>query len=240
MEKNEKALDLILQQGVLPLFYHPNRDVCSEVLRSLYRAGIRANRDVCSEVLRSLYRAGIRAVEFTNRGEAAVDNFLFMRGIVENELEGMLLGVGTIKNKMHVTEFVNEGADFIVSPGLIEDVADIASRNDVLWVPGCMTSTEIIQAEEMGASLIKLFPGSLLGPSYVTAIREIFPDLLFMPTGGVEANEENLSAWFKAGVSAVGLGSRLISNDVLERNDYTSLEAATRKLIEMVNRVRSF
>jgi 2-dehydro-3-deoxyphosphogluconate aldolase/(4S)-4-hydroxy-2-oxoglutarate aldolase len=221
MEKNQKALNLIIDQGMLPLFYH-------------------SDRMVCAEVLKALYRAGIRAVEFTNRGEAAVDNFLYLRGIVENEMEGMLLGVGTIKNKVHATEFVNEGADFIISPGLVEDVADIASRNDVLWVPGCMTATEIIQAEEMGATLVKLFPGSLLGPSYVKAIREIFPDLYFMPTGGVEVTDENLGAWFRSGVSVVGLGSNLISKDILERGDYSSLETVARKSIEMVNRVRSF
>ncbi len=124
-------------------------------------------------------------------------------------------------------------------PGVVEEVATLVHKNDLLWVPGCMTTTEIIVAEDLDAKLIKLFPGSLLGPSYVAALKEIFPDLLFMPTGGVEANRGNISEWFKAGVSAVGLGSNLISKNLMATKDYASIQSATTEILQIVQRVRT-
>lgn len=219
MDKRKKVLNQIIEQGILPLYFHP--DVTTSV-----------------QVLRTLYQAGIRVVEYTNRGEAALNNFLHLRKIVDTELPGLLLGIGTIKNKIDATEFINEGADFVICPGLVEEVAEVTHRNDLLWIPGCMTVTEIILAEDLDAKLIKLFPGNLLGPSYVTAIKEIFPNLLFIPTGGVDTTEENVSGWFKSGVCAVGLGSKLISKETMASKDYTSLESLTRKVLEMVHKVK--
>jgi len=220
MDKKKKVLNLIIEQGILPLYFHPDAGVSVQILKAMYQAGI-------------------RVVEYTNRGETAWENFLQLRKVADKELPGLQLGAGTIKDKIAATEFVNEGADFIVCPGTIEEVAAVVHRNNSLWVPGCMTTTEIIRAEDLGAQLIKLFPGNLLGPTYVTAVREIFPELLFMPTGGVGANEESLSMWFKSGVSAVGLGSNLISKDLVEKRDYISIESVTKKALQTVQRVRS-
>lgn len=144
MDKNKKVLDIILQQGILPLYFHPDADVSAHVLRAMYRAGI-------------------RAVEYTNRGEEALENFLHLKKVAKKELPGLLLGVGTIKNKIEATEFINEGADFIICPGVVAEVAAIVHRNNLLWVPGCMTTTEIITAEDLDAKLIKLFPGVYSG-----------------------------------------------------------------------------
>jgi len=220
MEKKKKIVNLIVEQGVLPLYFHPSREISGEVLKALYRAGI-------------------RVVEYTNRGETALENFLYLRKVVDTELHGLQLGIGTIKNKIDATEFINEGADFIVCPGITEEVADVVHSNGLLWVPGCATTTEIMKAEELEAKLIKLFPGSLLGPSFVNAIKEIFPDLLFMPTGGVETTDENIGAWFKAGVSAVGLGSKLISNVLMEAKDYAAIESLTREALQIAGRIRN-
>ncbi len=219
MDKKKKLTDLVIDQGILPLYFHND-------------AGVSA------EILRALYRAGIRVVEYTNRGDNAIDNFLQLRRVADKELPGLLLGAGTIRNKIEATEFINEGANFLVCPGVIESVAALAHANGLLWVPGCMTATEIIMADDLGAQLIKLFPGSLLGPSYVSAMREIFPGLLFMPTGGVETTEENLSSWFSSGAAAVGLGSKLISKNLLETKDYEGIESLTRQTLQMVRAIR--
>lgn len=220
MEKKKKIITLIIEQGVLPLYFHPDKDISAEVLKALYRAGI-------------------RVVEYTSRGETALENFLHLRKIVDTELHGLQLGIGTIKTKIDATEFINEGADFIVSPGISEEVAGVVHRNDLLWVPGCATATEIMKAEELEAKLIKLFPGSLLGPSFVTAVKEIFPDLLFMPTGGVETTDENMGAWFKAGVSAVGMGSRLISKELMEAKNFAAIESLTREALQIVQKIKN-
>jgi 2-dehydro-3-deoxyphosphogluconate aldolase / (4S)-4-hydroxy-2-oxoglutarate aldolase len=220
MDKKNKIINIVIEQGILPLYFHPDANVSVQILKSLYNAGI-------------------RAVEYTNRGGNAINNFLELRKIADKELPGLYLGAGTIRNKIEATEFINEGADFIISPGVTEPVAALADRNDLLWVPGCLTATEIILADNLGAQLIKLFPGSLLGPSYLTAMKEIFPDLLFMPTGGVETNEENLSSWFKSGASVVGLGSKLISKTLMETKDYPAIELLTKQTLQIVRKIKS-
>ncbi|AXY75642.1 bifunctional 4-hydroxy-2-oxoglutarate aldolase/2-dehydro-3-deoxy-phosphogluconate aldolase [Paraflavitalea soli] len=209
----------IAEQGVLPLYFHPDPTVSVEVLKALYAAGI-------------------RAVEYTNRGEAALDNFKLLKETRDQELPELLLGIGTIKRKKEAKAFMKAGADFIIAPGMIEEVAETVHKEDMLWIPGCMTTTEIIRAEDAGAKLIKLFPGNLLGPSFVSAIKELFPDLLFMPTGGVEVSKENLTGWFKSGVVAVGMGSKLITKEILANKDYSQLASKTKEAIALVNEVR--
>ena len=150
----------------------------------------------------------------------------------------MQLGAGTIRNKIEATEFINEGADFIVSPGVTHDVASLADKNDILWIPGCMTPTEIDEAERNGASLVKIFPGNILGPGFVSAIKELFPNLLFMPTGGVEVDKENLQGWFKAGVVAVGMGSKLVSKKLMEEKNYTAIEKMTKEVLDLIGTIK--
>ncbi|MEO8416074.1 MAG: bifunctional 4-hydroxy-2-oxoglutarate aldolase/2-dehydro-3-deoxy-phosphogluconate aldolase [Ginsengibacter sp.] len=219
MASKNELLKLIPEQGVLPLFFYKDTEVSLEVLRALYRAGI-------------------RTVEYTNRGEAALLNFKKMREVCDAELDGMYLGIGTIKNAVMAETFINAGADYIICPGLIEEVAEVADKNDMLWVPGCMTPSEIIRAENMGAKMIKLFPGNILGPGFMSAIKVLFPDLLFMPTGGVDLDKENIAGWFKAGVCAVGMGSKLVSKQLLEQKDYAKIEELTKHAIDIINAVR--
>jgi 2-dehydro-3-deoxyphosphogluconate aldolase / (4S)-4-hydroxy-2-oxoglutarate aldolase len=219
MDKKAEISKLIKDQGVLPLFFYKDADVSVEVLRALYQAGI-------------------RTVEYTNRGEAALNNFSKMRAAIDKEMKGMYLGVGTIKNADAARAFINAGADYLISPGLVEDAAKVADENKMLWIPGCMTPSEIIRAEQLGAKIIKLFPGNLLGPSFLSGIKEIFPDLSFMPTGGVEVEKGNLSGWFKAGVCAVGMGSKLITKTHLENRDYAGIRSATEESIRLIKEVR--
>jgi 2-dehydro-3-deoxyphosphogluconate aldolase/(4S)-4-hydroxy-2-oxoglutarate aldolase len=150
----------------------------------------------------------------------------------------MYLGVGTIKDAASAQAFIDAGADYIISPGLVEDAIAVADKNNVFWLPGCMTPTEIIKAEQLGAKIIKLFPGNMLGPAFMSSIRTLFPNLLFMPTGGVELTTESIGGWFKAGVCAVGMGSQLISNAVMDGEKYAELTEATRKALEIVKASR--
>ncbi len=215
----EGIIKKIAEQGMLPLYFH-------------------ADPSVSVEVLKALYAAGIRSVEYTNRGEAALENFKLLKETRDRELPELLLGIGTIKRKKDAKAFIKAGADFIIAPGMIEEVAETVHKEDMLWIPGCMTTTEIIRAEDAGAKLVKLFPGNLLGPSFVSAIKELFPGLYFMPTGGVEVNKENLAAWFRSGVVAVGMGSKLITKDILEKKDYEQLINKTKEAITLVQEVR--
>ncbi len=137
------------------------------------------------------------------------------------------------------SSFESAGAAFIVCPGVVPDIAKTVHDAGLLWIPGCLTPTEIIMAKDNGATLVKIFPGSLVGPAYITAIKEIFPGLLFMPTGGVEVSEDNMGAWFKAGVCAVGLGSKVISKNALQHKDFTAIQQSVSEAQEIVKKVRA-
>src|SRR5690554_4594916 len=220
MKKKEELLQGIPNQGVLPLYF--NKDA-----------------EVSLEVLRALYKAGIRMVEYTNRGEAALQNFKKMCEVRDNELKDLQLGIGTIKNAAMAETYIDAGADFIICPGLIEEVAAAADKHDMLWIPGCMTPSEIIRAENLGAKIIKLFPGNILGPEFMGSIKALFPDLLFMPTGGVSLDKENIAAWFKAGVCAVGMGSNLVSKPLLEEKIYSQIQELTEQALAIVEEVNN-
>lgn len=219
MSKKVELLKLIPEQGILPLYF--NKD-----------------EETSIELLKSLYSAGIRAVEYTNRGEAAFSNFKAMRKLVDSELKGMYLGIGTIKDGKMAQTFIDAGADYLICPGLVESVAELADKYDLLWVPGCMTPSEIIKAETLGAKMIKLFPGNILGPGFMSAIKELFPNLLFMPTGGVELDKANIEAWFKSGVCAVGMGSKLVSKDVMENKKYAELISSTKEALAIIASIK--
>ena len=220
MSKKAELLKLIPEQGILPLYFFKDEQTSVEILKALYNAGI-------------------RAVEYTNRGEAALNNFKRLRSEVDAEMPGMYLGIGTIKDGAMAQTFIDAGADYIICPGLVESVAEVADRHGILWVPGCMTPSEIIRAETLGAKMVKLFPGNILGPGFMSAIKELFPNLLFMPTGGVELDRGNIESWFKAGVCAVGMGSKLVSKDVMENKKFTELTASTIEALEIIKFLRN-
>jgi 2-dehydro-3-deoxyphosphogluconate aldolase/(4S)-4-hydroxy-2-oxoglutarate aldolase len=212
MDRKKVTLSLLIQQGILPIYFHPDADISIHILKALYSAGF-------------------RLIEYTNFGENAIGNFLQLRKVADEELPGLQLGAGRIINKIQATEFINEGADFIVCPGVKEEVAQLADKNNLLWIPGCLTATEIMLADDLGAQLIKLFPVSLLAPSYLTVMKETFPHLLFMPAGGVETTEEDLNSWFTSGASAVELG--------VETKNYEGIESLTRHTLQIIQKIKS-
>ena len=219
MNTSKQITEAIIAQGMLPLYFN-------------------ADETVSIEVLRAIYKAGVKAVEYTNRGEAALKNFAKMVEIRNAEMPGILLGVGTIKNLQQANDYLAAGADFLVSPGFVKEVADYAVSKDIFYAPGCMTPSEIIAAENAGIKFIKLFPGNMLGPEFLSGIKEIFPKLLFMPTGGVDTTKENIEGWFKAGVCAVGMGSKLISKKLMEAKDYITIEQETNKVLELIQQMK--
>jgi len=201
---------------LLPLFYHDEIEVCKEMVKALYAAGI-------------------RCIEFTNRGPKAMENFKLLLAHRNKNYPDLVLAIGTIQNQKQAEAFIEAGADFLISPFFDQSIADAAYLHKKLWIPGCMTSTEIHIAEVAGCDLIKLFPGNVLGPGFVTAIKPLFPSVSFLVTGGVDTSKENLTTWFKAGVVGVGMGSKLINEEVLASKNYAAIEVETTKALGIIN-----
>lgn len=214
MNNKEKVLNAIQEQGMLPLFYHDSAQVSLGIILSLYKAGV-------------------RVLEYTNRGAEALNNFKFLKQSIVG-FSGLQLGIGTVKTVAEAEAFVAAGADFIVSPIVNPDVAAVGEKAGILWIPGCMTPTEISIAQQHHAALIKVFPANILGPEFIASIRDLFAGQLFIPTGGVELNQQNISTWFKAGVCAVGMGSKLITKQILENELYEQLEEDTLTALALV------
>ena len=219
MDKRADILKMLNEQGLMPLFFH-------------------ADPNVCTDLLKVLYDAGVRIVEFTNRGEKALENFALMKACAVKDYPDLYLGAGTIKNADDANKFIDAGADFLVSPALAEDVLTVAQKHNRLWIPGCMTPTEILRAENMGLHFVKIFPGNVLGTPFISAIRELFPKMSFMPTGGVETSEQNLRTWFDAGVTAVGMGSKLIDVKSLVDRDYSKISVNTKSVLETIKIIK--
>ncbi|WP_430898307.1 MULTISPECIES: bifunctional 4-hydroxy-2-oxoglutarate aldolase/2-dehydro-3-deoxy-phosphogluconate aldolase [unclassified Paraflavitalea] len=217
--ENRLIIQKVKEQGIIPLFFH-------------------SDLQVSINVIDALYKAGIRIVEYTNRGEAALVNFTALVKEKKTRWPELLLAIGTIKTSKEADSFISAGADFIIAPVVTPEVAYTVHEAGKLWIPGCMTPTEIATAHGLGARFVKLFPGNILGPGFVSAIKELFPDMLFMPTGGVELTEKNLTEWFSTGVIAVGLGSKLITKEVLESQQYDQLTALTQKGLELVRSIK--
>ncbi len=207
------------EQGMVPLFYHPNIELGKKVLKACYDGGA-------------------RLLEFTARGDFAYEVFLELNKFAIKELPGMIMGVGSITDGAAASLFMQMGANFIVTPSLREDIATVCNRRKVLWSPGCGSLTEINRAEELGCEIVKLFPGATYGPGFVKAIKGPQPWTSVMPTGGVSTDEANLKDWFEAGVTCVGMGSKLISKEILENEDYVGLEKLVKETLRLIKKLR--
>lgn len=219
MKNKEKVIQAIQAQGILPLFYHDDLTVSIEVVRSLYASGV-------------------RAIEYTNRGKNALVNFKSLKEFASAEMSDLYLGIGTVKTRQDAISFLDVGADYIVCPILNEEVGSLCYEKGVLWIPGCFSPTEIFRAQQHHADIIKLFPANVLTRSFLTSIRSIFPDQLFIPTGGVEMEADQINKWFKAGVCAVGLGSNLIKGSLLEKRDYAQLKQLSIEALRLIKENR--
>lgn len=195
--------------------------------------------ELSKKVLKACYDGGARLMEFTARGDFAHEVFGELTKYAITNLPGMIMGVGSVTDGAAASLYMQLGANFIVTPVLREDIAVVCNRRKVLWSPGCGSLTEISRAEELGCEIIKLFPGSTYGPGFVKAIKGPQPWTSIMPTGGVNTSEENLSGWFDAGVTCVGMGSQLISKEVLASKDFESLEQTVAKTLTLIQKLKS-
>ncbi len=201
-------IDVIIRMrdtGIVPVFYHKDPEVCRNVIKSCHNGGI-------------------KVFEFTNRGDYAHELFGELNKWSEKEVPGIILGTGSVVDPATAALYIQLGANFIVSPILNPDMARVCNRRKILWVPGCGTLSEISQAEELGAEIVKIFPGSSVGgPDFVKSIKGPCPWTSIMPTGGVEPTVENLREWFEAGVTCVGIGSNLITKELIQKKDWKGL-----------------
>lgn len=211
----------------------------SEMLQAMSETGMipvfnHVDIEVAKDVLDASYKAGIRVFEFTNRTTNSLEVFKELYDYA-GKYPDMVLGIGTIFTINDANSFIEAGADFIVSPALIPELAVHCNSKEVFWIPGCATMSEIFQAKKLGAILVKAFPGNVLGSAFVAAAKSVYPELHVMPTGGVEPTEENLKEWFDAGVYCVGMGSQLFKKDWIKNQQLDLLEnkiADTLKIIQ--------
>jgi 2-dehydro-3-deoxyphosphogluconate aldolase/(4S)-4-hydroxy-2-oxoglutarate aldolase len=215
----EKIVNVMKDIGIVPLFTHDNQD---EAL----------------QVVQTAYEAGVRTFEFTNR---RANSFEVFKHLVANRsrFPELLLGIGTILDGATTKKFIDAGADFIISPILKLEMAQVCKAHDKLWIPGCATLTEAVTAKENGAGVIKIFPGSVLGPEFVRSIMPVVPDLVLMITGGVEPTRESLGAWFRAGAACVGMGSQLFSKDILQNKNWLLLRQKISESLAIAKEVRA-
>jgi|TARA_Y100000739_G_C20569430_1_gene446980 2-dehydro-3-deoxyphosphogluconate aldolase/(4S)-4-hydroxy-2-oxoglutarate aldolase len=208
------------ESGLIPLFY--NSDI-----------------NVAKKVLKSCYDGGARLLEFTSRGDFAHEIFQELNKYASKELPEMILGVGSITDGASASLYLQMGANFIVTPVLREDIAIICNRRKVLWSAGCGSLSEIAKAEELGCEIVKLFPGNIYGPEFVKAIKGPQPWTSIMPTGGVSTDPENLKSWFEAGVVCVGMGSKLISKDIVLNKKYIELTQKVSKTLNIIKKINN-
>jgi len=214
-----QVIEEMKESGMVPLFYHEDINVAKAVLKACYDGGA-------------------RLMEFTSRGDFAVEIFNQLIKYAIKELPGMILGVGSVTDGPAASQYMLAGANFIVTPVFREDIAIVCNRRKVLWSPGCGSLTEIARAEEMGCELVKLFPGSTYGPGFVKAILGPQPWTSIMPTGGVSIEVENLKGWFDAGVTCVGMGSKLISKEILVNESYSKLTQDVKNTLETIRELK--
>jgi 2-dehydro-3-deoxyphosphogluconate aldolase/(4S)-4-hydroxy-2-oxoglutarate aldolase len=214
------VLNSMIDVGLVPVFH--NDDI-----------------DTARSIVGALSRGGARAIEFTNRGDHAFEIFSKLERYCSSEHPQVILGAGTVVDEITAGTYINLGANFVVGPSLDRRVAEVCNRRKVAYSPGCASATEIASAHELGCEIVKVFPGGLVGgPAFVKAVRGPCPWALLMPTGGVDITRESLTDWFAAGVPCVGIGSKLVSKDLVEAADWTTLEQRTADVLSTISSLR--
>lgn len=214
-----KVYQALAESGVMPLFYTPDPEIAFQVAAACYRGGA-------------------KVIEFTNRGDYAHEVFSILSKRVRRELPGLLLGIGSIQDAGTASLYIQLGADLVVTPLLREDVILTCNRRKVAVIPGTMTPSEIGRAEELGVEIVKIAPGEVLGPVFLKAHLAPCPWTRTMISGGVSPDEANLRGWFEAGATCVGMGSKLITKDVLAKQDWAALEVKVREVLALIKKVR--
>ena len=214
------VLSAIMDQGLIPVFYHPDEEICIRVIQA------------CAD-------GGAKCVEFTNRGDFAPHVFLAVARHFAKADDSVVMGVGSVVDAPTAGLYIANGARFVVGPTLNPDVAKVCNRRKIPYSPGCGSASEISFAEELGCEIVKLFPGSSVGgPEFVKAILGPMPWTRIMPTGGVDTSQASLKAWFDAGIVACGIGSNLITKELLAAKDYDGIEKKVRQTVAYIKSIR--
>lgn len=215
-----EVANIMKETGLVPLFFSQDLELSQQVLKACYDGGA-------------------RLMEFTARGDFAHETFGELTKYAIKELPGMVMGVGSVTDAASASLYMALGANFIVTPVFRKDIAIVCNRRKVLWSPGCGSLTEIAQAEEMGCEIVKLFPGDSFGAKFIKNIKGPQPWTNIMPTGGVSPDKENLKEWFDAGATCVGMGSQLITKEILNQKDFEKLKQQVKWTIETIKSLRN-
>jgi 2-dehydro-3-deoxyphosphogluconate aldolase/(4S)-4-hydroxy-2-oxoglutarate aldolase len=208
------------ETGMVPVFYH--KDI-----------------EVCKAVVKACYDGGARVFEFTNRGDFAIDVFAELNKWTIENCPEMIMGVGSIIDEATAAMYIAMGTNFVVAPLIDEATARVCNKRKIAWSPGCGSVSEIGRAHELGAEVVKIFPGSQVGgPSFVKAVKGPMPWASIMPTGGVSPSKENLKGWFDAGVTCVGMGSQLFPKEVLAEKNYRYITDKCAEALEIINQLK--
>jgi len=221
MVKDRMAvLTALMDQGVIPVFYHPDVEVCKKVIQA------------CAD-------GGAPCIEFTNRGDFASHVFYEVTKHFASADPRVIMGVGSIVDAPTAGIYIANGAKFVVGPILNADVAKVCNRRKIPYSPGCGSASEISYAEELGCEIVKVFPGSSVGgPDFVKAVLGPMPWTRIMPTGGVDPDEASVKKWFGAGIVAAGMGSKLITQELLDAGDYAGITKKVRETVDLIKKVR--
>jgi 2-dehydro-3-deoxyphosphogluconate aldolase/(4S)-4-hydroxy-2-oxoglutarate aldolase len=214
-----KVIEEILRIGLVPVFYN-------------------SEKSTSKKIVQACVAGGATVVEFTNRGKAAFDVFDELLTWTQKELPDVIVGSGTILDHATATNYLDRGANFIVGPIYNPEVATLCNQKKVAYIPGCLTPSEIIAAEKNGADIIKVFPGSTVGPEFIKALHGPCPWLKLMPSGGVEVTQQNISSWIQAGAAALNIGSNLIRKDLVKAGDFTSIKNMVADCIRWIQEAR--
>jgi 2-dehydro-3-deoxyphosphogluconate aldolase/(4S)-4-hydroxy-2-oxoglutarate aldolase len=214
------VLTAIMEQGVVPVFHHSDVEVCARVIQA------------CAN-------GGAKAVEFTNRGDFAAADFLTLARRFAKDDPSVILGVGSVVDAPTAALFIANGAKFVVGPVLNAEVARVCNRRKIPYSPGCGSASEISEAEELGCEIVKVFPGSSVGGAdFVKSVLGPMPWTRIMPTGGVDPTEASLKVWFDAGIVAAGIGSKLITKELIAAGDFAGIEASVRDTVALIKAIR--
>ena len=214
------VLNTMVETGLIPVFYHPNVDTAKKIV------------DAC-------IAGGVRVIEFTNRGDFAINVFTELRQHYAKVTPELVMGIGSVIDAPTAALYIANGADFVVGPILNAEAARLCNRRKIAYSPGCGSVSEISQAEELGVEIVKIFPGDTVGgPAFVKAVKGPCPWTRIMPTGGVDATEESIRAWFEAGVTCVGIGSKLITKQRVQAGDFATITEQCVRVLEWIRRYR--
>lgn len=205
--------------GMMPIFFHPDEQVCLDLLHAAYEGGV-------------------RVIEMVNRGKEAKSIFPKIREAA-NRMPGLYLGAGTIYHPHEAEEFIDMGAEFIVAPVMNPKLGEYCAKVGAPWIPGCGTVSEVFFAQELGSELVKIYPANILTPEFVPAVHAVMPKIEIIPTGGVEPTEKSMKAWFDAGVLCVGMGSQLFRKDLIAKKAFSEIQESVKNAMNSIASIRA-